>query len=146
MDKTMFLDLIFEFFNKADNTSLKQQYSTAFTYSKPLNWAKLYEHILKEVDTRYLPAPKWFISQFPLFEIREHSGEYEGYQIRVTFKSGWWTDYTVCNCEATLGKLINKCKDSDKVLKAEMYDPSVTLIGKTIYPKDAKPKVLYQCA
>ncbi len=66
MDRIEFLKKIFHFFGKdaTQNEELLTQYDLAFTVKENIDWDKLYRIVLKEAETRYLPAPKWFVDKF----------------------------------------------------------------------------------
>jgi hypothetical protein len=87
MLRSEFIDAIFTFF-KCKDEDLKQAYDLAFTVRTPINWDKLYGIVLKETETRYLPAPKWFIDKFErCYKVEE--GEYgtpDGTRVRMVLK------------------------------------------------------------
>lgn len=63
MNRKDFIDEIFAFFKNSDE-GLKKSYDLAFTVKENIDWDKLYRIVLKEAETRYLPAPKWFVDKF----------------------------------------------------------------------------------
>ena len=145
MTKTEFLQKIFEFFGKNDENLLKI-YFDALDTRKQIDWNRLYLHIIKTTENGYLPKPKYFISLFPQFEMKNYKqGNYNGYQVRITYKSGRFTDFVVTNwADTSLKDLIIKCQGRDDIKRAELYEPTVTLMAHSIYPKDAKAELLYE--
>jgi hypothetical protein len=63
MERKEFIDQVFTFFKNNDE-ELKKAYDLAFTVKENIDWDKLYRIVLKEAETRYLPAPKWFVDKF----------------------------------------------------------------------------------
>ena len=145
MNRITFLDLIFSFFKvKDDDNSLKQSYDMALTTRKNIDWQAMYMNVIKTAESRYLPAPKWFLAKMKYFEIYEQ-GYLDGKKIRVFYKSGRITEYIiVSDIETKLSNLISRFKDLDKVVKAELFDSDVTFIGQNIFPNDAQFQVIYQ--
>ena len=145
MNRRTFLDLIFGFFKvKDDDNSLKQSYDMALTTKKNIDWQAMYMNVIKTAESRYLPAPKWFLAKMKCFEIYEQ-GYLDGKKIRVFYKSGRITEYIiVSDIETKLSNLISRFKDLDKVVKAELFDSDVTFIGQNIFPNDAQFQVIYQ--
>lgn len=145
MNRITFLDLIFGFFKvKDDDNSLKQSYDMALTTRKNIDWQAMYMNVIKTAESRYLPAPKWFIAKMKCFEIYEQ-GHLDGKKIRVLYKSGRITEYIIASdIETKLSNLISRFKALDKVVKAELFDADVTFIGQNIFPNDAQFQVIYQ--
>lgn len=145
MNRITFLDLIFSFFKvKDDDNSLKQSYDMALTTRRNIDWQAMYMNVIKTAESRYLPAPKWFLAKMKCFEIYEQ-GHLYGKKIRVFYKSGRITEYIIASdIETKLSNLISRFKDLDKVVKAELFDADVTFIGQNIFPNDAQFQVIYQ--
>lgn len=145
MNRITFLDLIFSFFKvKDEDNSLKQSYDMALTTRKNIDWQAMYMNVIKTAESRYLPAPKWFLAKMKCFEIYEQ-GHLDGKKVRVFYKSGRITEYIILSdIETKLSNLISKFKALDKVVKAELFDSDVTFIGQNIFPDDAQFQVIYQ--
>lgn len=144
MDRATFLDLIFGFFKVKDEyNSLKQSYDIALTTKKNIDWQAMYIYVLKNVESRYLPPPKWFLSKMKCFECIAQGG-LDGYKVRVYYKSGRITEFVVISdVETSLQKIIFNSKNTDNIVKAELYDQNVTFIGNNVYPDNAEFKVIY---
>lgn len=100
MNRSEFIDDIFEFFNSKD--SLKRSYDLALTTRQQIDWDKLYQMVITEAETRYLPTPKWFISKFPYCikqEFRTHPND--GKKCVVLLKDGYFYEFVLCNCNKT---------------------------------------------
>lgn len=127
---------------------------------KSYDLKKALDHILLNSTFKTFPTIKDIIEALEHAIIPkpvEHS-KYLGYQIRVFFNSGRYTDFTICSFGPTFNEIKERCKISDKVKKAVMYPPSVTLvdeetgkqttvdvalIGENVYPADTPAKVIY---
>ena len=74
MTRLEFLKEIFKFFAKNDEDLLKT-YDIALTTRDNIDWEKLYKKVITEAESRYLPAPSWFIAKFPNC-IKYEEGQY----------------------------------------------------------------------
>ena len=78
MTRLKFLQEVFKFFGKNDEDLLRT-YDIALTTKENIDWDKLYKKVLTEAESRYLPAPSWFISKFPnCIKIDDGDYRYEG--------------------------------------------------------------------
>lgn len=142
MTRDDFLTLIFSFFKvKDDDNQLKKIYDTALSTRKRINWESLYTNIIKTVETRYLPAPKWFIEKMKYFEIIEESS-LEGKKVLITYKNNKKTEYVIKSDVFT--NLKNLIARNDNIVKAELYNDDVTFWETSMYPANAQGQILYQ--
>lgn len=142
MTRDDFLTLIFSFFKvKDDDNQLKKIYDTALSTRKRINWESLYTNIIKTVETRYLPAPKWFIEKMEYFEIIEESS-LEGKKVLITYKNNKKTEYVIKSDVFT--NLKNLIARNDNIVKAELYNADVTFWKTSMYPANAQGEILYQ--
>ena len=125
MLRSEFIDAIFTFF-KCKDEDLKQAYDLAFTVRTPINWDKLYGIVLKETETRYLPAPKWFIDKFErCYKVEE--GEYgtpDGIIVRLTLDNGYNYEFETYRLSLTLEEVKQKFikKYGKKFSKIETFE------------------------
>lgn len=145
MNREQFLDLIFKFFKARDeDKELLKAYDLALSTKKQINWQGLYAHILQTTESRYLPAPKYFLEKMRNFEIVTR-GSLDGHKVRAIFKSGKVIQYVVINdFKVNLARLREDFEKLDPIVRVELYPPEVTIIGQVIVPKDFEPKVLYE--
>lgn len=101
MDRADFIDEIFIFFN-SKNENLKRTYDLAFTTKQSIDWNKLYKRVINEAETRYLPTPKWFISQFPYCLKQDFkTSPNDGKKVVVRLKDGYFYEFVLCGCTKT---------------------------------------------
>lgn len=142
MTRNDFLTMVFSFFKvKDDNNELKKIYDMALSTRKHINWELLYTNIIKTVETRYLPAPKWFIEKMKYYEIIEESS-LEGKKVLITYKNNKKTEYIIKpDVFTNLKKLVAQ---NDNIIKAELYDANVTFFETCMFPTDAQGQLLYK--
>lgn len=70
MNRHEFLNDAFTFFRTSDE-NLRRTYDLALTTHKNIDWDKLYMRVIQEAESRYLPAPKWFIAKMLECEVIE---------------------------------------------------------------------------
>lgn len=142
MTRDDFLTLIFSFFKvKDDDNQLKKIYDTALSTRKRINWETLYTNIIKTVETRYLPAPKWFIEKMKYYEIIEESS-LEGKKVLITYDNGKRTEYVIkAEVFTTLQNVLARNKN---IAKAELFNSSVTFFENLMYPTEAQGQLLYK--
>jgi len=99
MNRSDFINEIFKFFKNSDE-ELKKSYDLAFSVKQNINWDKLYQIVLKEAETRYLPSPKWFIERFYRCYKQENYNFYENNNTKVivTLLDGYKYDFELWNC------------------------------------------------
>ena len=146
--RSVFINKIFNFYKVVDeNNVLKQTYDRALSVKYPVEWAALYEHIIKTAERRILPLPKFFVDKLPLYKKKSESViENEGAIIRVILDNGYYYDFTVVSFDTqTTIESIKKnftYKDNagttkSKIKKIVYYPKGITFIGDTIfYEKD----------
>ena len=104
MNRTDFINEIFEFFSSKD--SLKKSYELALTTKDPIDWDKLYQMVITEAETRYLPAPKWFISKFPFCIKHENrTNPNDGKKVAVRLKDGYVYEFVLWGCNKSEGEI-----------------------------------------
>lgn len=99
MNRKDFIDEIFTFFKSKDE-ELKKAYDLAFTVKENIDWDKLYRIVLKEAETRYLPAPKWFLERF--YRCNK-VGNYnfannQNVKVIVTLLDGYFYEFSMAGC------------------------------------------------
>ncbi len=148
MNRIDFITKIFSFYKVIDeNGELKRTYDRALSVKYPVEWAALYEHIIKTAETRILPLPKYFVDKLPQYKKRSQKDiDDEGCIIRVTLDNGYYYDFTVVSfdTQTTIGSIKKKFTYKDnagttksKIKKIVYYPKGITFIGDTIfYEKD----------
>lgn len=153
MSRLDFINSIFIFFKvKDDNQELKNIYQDALITTKTIDWFKMYKSVITTAESRYLPAPKWFIEKMKNFEIVP-VGSLDGHKVKVIYKNGKFTEYVmVTDFDIKLNKLVERCKfgdnkgkDGNEIARIELYDPDVLFLQKENCPKNAEYKLLYEC-
>lgn len=153
MTRLDFINSIFIFFKvKDDNQELKNIYQDALMTTKTINWFKMYKSIISTVESRYLPAPKYFIEKMKNFEIIP-VGSLDYHKVKVIYKNGRFTEYVmVTGFDIKLNKLVERCKfgdnkakDGNEIARIELYDPNVLFLHKKTCPENATYKLLYEC-
>lgn len=125
MLRSEFIDEIFTFF-KCRDEDLKRSYDLAFTVRDPIDWDKLYRISITETETRYLPAPKWFIDKFP----RCYKKGIDTYitpddiEIKLTLNDGTEYELTTYHLNLTLEEVKQKAmkKYGRQFLKLESFE------------------------
>ena len=118
-------------------------------YSKPeheFDFEKTLDYLLLNSTFRTFPVLPDIINALELNSRMKGktSSEYDGYQIRVYFKSGRFTDFTICGFGLSFSQIKEKCQNSDNVVRAVMYPPDVTLMASgKIVPEDVKGNIVY---
>lgn len=154
MDRKDFIRAIFSFFNvKDESDTLYRAYDLALSTNKNVDWDKLYITSIKEVQSNYLPKPKFFIELFDKCrKISINSCENDGSHIRVIFKSGRYTDFVLKGFGLSLDDIKAKSPKNDNVQEVRMYPKevevegkkvTVALIGDTVYPEQTRYEVVY---
>lgn len=153
MTRLDFINSIFIFFKvKEDNQELKNIYQDALMTTKTIDWFKMYKSVISTVESRYLPAPKYFIEKMKNFEIIP-IGSLDSHKVKVIYKNGRFTEYVmVTGFGIKLNKLVERCKfgdnkdkDGNEIARIELYDPDVLFLQKENCPKNAEYKLLYEC-
>lgn len=153
MTRLDFLNSIFIFFKvKEDDQELKNIYQDALTTKKTIDWFKMYKSVITTAESRYLPAPKWFIEKMKNFEIVP-VGSLDGYKVKVIYKNSRFTEYVmITGFDIKLNKLVERCKFGDnkdkngnEIARIELYNPDVLFLEKENCPKNAEYKLLYEC-
>lgn len=154
MERKDFIEAIFSFFNvKDEEKSLFKAYDLALSSGKNIDWNKLYMRTLKEVNSRYLPAPKFFIEQFDACrKITYQSSKDDGNLVRVLYNDGRFTDFVICQYGLTVNQLKDKCPKNYNIKEIRMYPKQVKieeeivdveLIGSKVYPEGTPYEVLF---
>lgn len=139
-----FIHYIFEFFRREETDSLVSTYDIALTTKYPVDWEAFYADVIKTVETKTLPMPKFFsdrVAQFKKIVQAEARLDNESI-IRVTLKNGFEYDFVVNNyidCKSL--KEIKKrfeYKDENNKTKTNIkkiirYPKETTLIGDKVY-------------
>lgn len=121
---------------------------------------KLLDYLL--VNSKY----KTFPTIQTILEATQHAvicskipvNKYYGWKVRIYFNNGKYSDFIICRFGINFNEIKERCKLSDKVKKAVMYPPKVTikdeetgqnvivdvaLIGDKVFPANTPSKVLY---
>lgn len=142
--RSVFINKIFSFYKVVDeNNVLKQTYDRALSVKYPVEWAALYEHIIKTAETRILPLPKFFVDKLPLYKKKSECViENEGAIIRVILDNDRYYDFTVVSFDTktTLGSIQKKFSYKDelgavhtRIKKIIRYPKGTTFIGNSVY-------------
>lgn len=139
-----FIHYIFEFFGKEEKDNLVTTYDIALTTKYPVDWEAFYEDVIKSVDKRALPMPKFFsdkVSQFKKLVQQEARLDNESI-IRVELKNGYCYDFTVnnyvdCRSLSEIRKRF-EYKDENKKIKSNIkkitrYPKETTLMGDKVF-------------
>lgn len=143
MDRNEFLDAIFAFFKVKDEEKTQYKaYDLALSKGRNIDWDRMYLKTIESVETRYLPAPKFFLNLFPSCQrISFQQSKFMGYKVRIHYSNGKYTDYVVSGFGLNKEKILKN--KNVNVVKMVMYPPTTTLIGKNIIPEDSEYNVLY---
>lgn len=139
-----FIHYIFEFFRREETDSLVSTYDIALTTKFPVDWEAFYADVIKTVETKTLPMPKFFsdrVAQFKKIVHTEARLDNESI-IRVELKNGQYYDFTVnnyvdCHSLSEIRKRF-EYKDENKKIKNEIkkitrYPKETTLIGDKVF-------------
>ena len=137
MDRAEFINQVFIFFKSKDE-ELKRAYDLAFTVKENIDWNKLYNIVINEAETRYLPAPKWFKDYFNKCIIYDKNNySYDGIKLRLWIKdkkhpTGYPYEYETIMNNLTLDAIKMKMmqKWEDKFIKLELWDDDTLLWNK----------------
>lgn len=146
-----FIHYIFEFFGKEEKESLVSTYDIALTTKYPVDWEAFYEDVIKSVDKRALPMPKFFsdkVAQFKKIVQQEARLDNESI-IRVELKNGYCYDFTVnnyvdCRSLSEIRKRFeykdeNK-KTKNQIKKITRYPKETTLMGNEVFFNVSVPR------
>ena len=120
----------------ADQTKLLIEYDTVLETEYPVDWGKLYLHIIETAEKRYLPLPKYFIDKLPAFrKYPQKQNTDEGCVIIVYFKNK--PPYIFENSgtfgNPTIKNILNDKNILSKVAKIIKYPPGTVMIGDKIF-------------
>lgn len=88
MTRNEFIEQVFLFFRSKDE-ELKKAYDLAFSVNYQVDWDKLYNLVINEAETRYLPTPKWFKAKFPMCKVQRNGhNPLDGTNLVITFANG----------------------------------------------------------
>lgn len=145
MTRLEFLQEIFKFFGKKDEDLLRT-YDIALTTKDNIDWDKLYKKVITEVESRYLPAPKWFLGMMPSFIITE-PGQYrydDGQSVlRLTDRFYVFDMWHVTRTIEEIGNYY-KNKYGRSFVSFKYYPPEFTIIGSNIYHYVNGKRELYE--
>ena len=144
MTRLEFLQEIFKFFGKNDEDLLRT-YDMALTTRDNIDWGKLYKKIITEAESRYLPAPKWFIGMFPSC-IKYEQGQYRydnGTGVlrlkdeKLKARTGYNRFYVfdMWHTTHTIDEIYNhfKAKYGSKFIDFKYYPEEFSIIGRKIF-------------
>lgn len=154
MERKDFIDAIFSFFKvKDEEQSMYKAYDLALSSgSQYVDWNMLYLKVLKEVESRFLPPPNFFIEQFSACKKRSfNSSKDDGKIVRVFFKDGRVNDLVVADSSLTISKLkkgprkgeIKEIRIYPKQVEVDNELVNVVVIGGNVYPAESPYEVLY---
>lgn len=129
MDRAEFINQVFVFF-KCKDEELKRAYDLAFTVKENIDWNKLYNIVINEAESRYLPTPKWFKDFFSKCVITDNRlYNYDGIKLRLLIKdkkhpAGYPYEYETVMNNLTLDAIKMKLmqKWGDKFIRLELWD------------------------
>lgn len=145
MNRIEFLQEIFKFFGKKDEDLLRT-YDIALTTKDDIDWQKLYKKVITEAESRYLPAPKWFLSMMPSFVITK-PGQYrydDGTGVlRLTDR---FYVFDMWHVTHTIEQISNhyKNKYGSNFISFVYYPPEFTVMGRNIYRRVNNKMELYE--
>lgn len=138
-----FIHYIFEFFRIEETESLVSTYDLALTTKYSVDWEAFYEDVIKTVEKRTLPMPKFFSDKVAKFKkITIDTRLTNEAIIRVILKSGQYYDFTVNNLvDCSTLKEVKKhfeYKDENNKTKTDIkkiiqYPKETTLIGEKVF-------------
>lgn len=92
MTRNEFIEQVFLFFRSKDE-ELKKAYDLAFSVNYQVDWDKLYNLVINEAETRYLPTPKWFKAKFPMCKVQRNGhNPLEGTNVKITWAEKFLND------------------------------------------------------
>lgn len=146
-----FIHYIFEFFRIEESENLVSTYDIALTTKYPVDWNAFYEDVIKNVEKRVLPMPKFFsdkVAQFKKIVQQEARLNNESI-IRVELKNGYCYDFTVnnyvdCRSLSEIRKRFeykdeNK-KTKNQIKKITRYPKETTLMGNEVFFNVSVPR------
>ena len=146
-----FIHYIFEFFRIEETDSLVSTYDIALTTKYSVDWQAFYEDIIKTVEKRTLPMPKFFsdkVAQFKKIVQQEARLNNESI-IRVELKNGYCYDFTVnnyvdCRSLSEIRKRF-EYKDENKKIKSNIkkitqYPKETTLMRNKVFFNVSVPR------
>lgn len=94
-----FITKVFEFFRIQDTTGrMFYDYDKVLTTKYKIDWAAFYTYIIKTVEKRVLPMPKYFADNVKAFKkVEEHVHADDGSLIVIKLSDGTELQFTVCN-------------------------------------------------
>lgn len=145
MTRIEFLKEIFKFFGKNDEELLKA-YDMALTTKDKIDWDKLYKKVITSVESRYLPAPKWFISLLPNYIIQDEGQyRYDDGQSVLRLTDRFYV-FDMWHVTRTLEEIANhyKNKYGSSFVSFKYYPPEFTIMGRNIYHYVNGKRELYE--
>lgn len=145
MTRIEFLKEIFKFFGKNDEELLKA-YDMALTTKDKIDWDKLYKKVITSVESRYLPAPKWFISLLPNYIIQDEGQyRYDDGQSVLRLTDRFYV-FDMWHVTRTIEEIANhyKNKYGSSFVSFKYYPPEFTIIGRNIYRYVNGKRELYE--
>lgn len=145
MTRLEFLREIFKFFGKNDEELLKA-YDMALTTKDKIDWDKLYKKVITSVESRYLPAPKWFISLLPNYIIQDEGQyRYDDGQSVLRLTDRFYV-FDMWHVTRTIEEIANhyKNKYGSSFVSFKYYPPEFTIIGRNIYHYVNGKRELYE--
>lgn len=163
MDRQEFIQRIFRICGVQEdnikNKELVRTYDLALSVPYKVNWDDFFKYCIKEIQKKQIPMPSFFTAKIEYFKAdNDHNNQYLGWQVRIYFNSGRYSDFIICGFGPSFNEIKERCKLSAKVKKAVMYPPKVTikdeetghdvimdvaLIGDKVFPANTPSKVLY---
>ena len=145
MTRLEFLQEIFKFFGKKDEDLLRT-YDIALTTKDNIDWQKLYKKVITEAESRYLPAPKWFLGMMPSFIITEPGQyRYDAGQSVLRLTDRFYV-FDMWHVTRTLEEIANhyKNKYGSSFVSFKYYPPEFTIMGRNIYHYVNGKRELYE--
>ena len=126
-----FLNEVFRFFNvKDEQKTAARAYDLALSVNYPVDWTAFYLDVVKTVDKKQLPVPKFFTDKIRNFKKKTAiETADDGKQVRVELKDGYYYDFTV---SAGAANRIERFKNQQNVKKITVYPKTAALIGKSV--------------
>lgn len=145
MTRLEFLREIFNFFGKKDEDLLRA-YDIALTTKNNIDWQGLYKKVITEAESRYLPAPKWFLSMMPSFVITNPGQyRYEDGQSVLRLTDRFYV-FDMWHVTRTIEEIANhyKNKYGSSFVSFKYYPPEFTIMGRNIYHYVNGKRELYE--
>lgn len=140
MTRLEFLQEIFKFFGKKDEDLLRA-YDMALTTKDNIDWERLYKKVITEVESRYLPAPKWFIEKLPSYIIEdEQTYQNESGTGVLKLHSGTHI-MDMWHNTLSITEINNNYKNhyGKNFISFTYYPPSYVFIGHKVFKEKIKP-------